>query len=112
MNGKAIAGLILGIVALVCSVLGGFIIAWCYVIALPIAIVGLVLSIVGGNALKAAGQPTGMATAGLVIGIIATVFGAITFFTCGICVICFTAAEEATKDALENIGNELYNLVK
>lgn len=112
MKGKAIAGLILGIVALIFSFFGGFISAWCYVIALPIAIVGLVLSVMGGKALKAAGQPKGIATAGLVIGIIATVFGAITFFTCGICVIFFATAEEEAKNALENMANGYYNIIK
>lgn len=84
----AIAGLVLGIVAIVCSFLGG----WLSVIGLPVAIVGLVLSVVGGKKAKAAGKPSGVATAGLVIGIIAVVLTAIMFFTCGLCVICAAAA--------------------
>lgn len=48
---------------------------------------GLVLSIVGGKQCKAAGEPSGLATAGMVIGIIAVVITTITFFTCGICVL-------------------------
>ena len=84
MKGKAIAGLVLGIVAIVLGFLSGIF----SLIALPVAIVGLVLSVSGGKALKAANMPKGIATAGLVIGIIAVVYTAIAFFTCGICVLC------------------------
>lgn len=87
-KGAAIAGLVLGIVALVLGFLGG----WLSIVALPLAIVGLVLSVNGGKKLKAAGQASGVATAGLVLGIIAVVLTAIFFFTCGLCVICATCA--------------------
>ena len=92
MKGKAIAGLVLGIVAIVLGILGGI----CSLIALPVAIVGLVLSVTGGKALKVANMPKGIATAGLVIGIIAVVFTAISFFTCGICELCFATMESLT----------------
>ena len=68
-------------------------------IGLPVSVVGLVLAIVGGKQLKAAGEPTGLATAGLVIGIIATVFSTIAFFTCGLCIIC-AASDTATAGSL------------
>ena len=90
MKGKAVAGLVLGIVALVLAWWG-----YTSLIALPAAIVGLVLSVSGGKALKAAGQPAGVAKAGLVIGIIAVVLTAITFFTCGLCAVCYTAGVAA-----------------
>lgn len=80
MKGMAIAGLVLGIV----SIVFGFLTTIFSIIALPMAIVGLVLSVMGGKKLKAAGQPAGIATAGLVIGIIAVVFTGIAFFTCEI----------------------------
>lgn len=67
MQGKVITGFVLGIVAIICSFIGG----WFSIIALPMAIVGLVLSIIGGKEYKAAGQKNGLATAGLVIGIVA-----------------------------------------
>lgn len=104
MKGKAIAGLVLGIVAIVLSFLGGWL-SWFSIIALPIAIVGLVLSIVGGKQLKAAGEPAGIATAGLVIGIIAVVLTAIFFFTCGICAICVATAGGEVLDELQNLAN-------
>lgn len=102
-KGQAIAGLILGIVAIVFAF--GPVSAWLCVIGLPVAIVGLVLSVVGGKKLKANGQPKGVATAGLVIGIIAVVFAAISFFTCGLCVICVTAAENEIENAANGLAN-------
>ena len=86
-KGKTIAGFVLSIVGVVCGVLSGYL----SLIGLPVSVVGLVLAIVGGKQLKAAGQPTDLATAGLVIGIVATVFSTIAFFTCGLCIICGTA---------------------
>lgn len=105
MNGKnqAVAGFVLGIVALVFGFLG----TWFSVIALPMAVVGLILSVMGGKALKAAGQTSGIATAGLVIGIIAVVLTAIFFFTCGICTIC---AACAARDAYNAYGDLLSGL--
>ena len=88
MKGKAVAGLVLGIVSIVFGFLGSIF----SLLALPMAIVGLVLSVSGKKALAAAGQPAGIGTAGLVLGIIAVVYTAISFFTCGLCVICVAAS--------------------
>ncbi len=91
-KGKSIAGLVLGIVGIVFGILNG----WFSVIGLPIAIIGLVLSVLGGKASKAAtGKSGGLATAGLVLGIIAVVFTGIAFFTCGLCVICAAGVDSA-----------------
>lgn len=88
-KGKSIAGFVLGIVGIVFGILNG----WLSVIGLPIAIVGLILSVQGGKAAKAeTGEAGGLATAGLVLGIIAVVFTGIAFFTCGLCVICAAGA--------------------
>lgn len=103
MKGKAVAGLVLGIVSIVLGILGG----WLSVISLPAAIVGLCLSVSGGKALKAAGQPSGIATAGLVLGIIAVVLTAIFFFTCGLCTICVAAGGAAAENAAEEILSSL-----
>ncbi|MBE6766870.1 MAG: hypothetical protein E7550_04690 [Ruminococcaceae bacterium] len=96
-KGKATAGLVLGIVGIVFAVLNGYF----ALLGLPIAIVGLVLSVVGGKALKADNQPSGIATAGLVIGIIAVVFTAIAFVSCGLCVLCAAGVEEGLENALQ-----------
>ncbi|MBQ8446959.1 MAG: DUF4190 domain-containing protein [Clostridia bacterium] len=82
-KGQAIAGFVCAIVGLVF----GFIPGIFALLGLPLAIVGLVLSVIGGKKLKANNQPNGIATAGMVLGIIATVFTAITFFACGVCVL-------------------------
>ena len=87
----AVAGLILGIVSIVLSFIGGYF----SIVALPLAIIGLVLAVVAGKKKK-----SGVATAGLVIGIIAVVISAIFFFTCGICVLCLADELAAAGAAL------------
>lgn len=103
---SAIAGLVLSIVGLVISFFG----TWFSVIALPVAIVGLVLAISGGKKLREEGAPSGIATAGLVVGIIAVVFSAIFFFTCGLCTICVASGANQINDALNDLNNELGSL--
>ena len=104
-NGKglAVAGLVLSIVGLVL----GFFAGWFSIIALPVSIVGLVLAVMGGKKLKAVGAPAGIATAGLVLGIIAVVFSAIFFFTCGICTICVAAELNKANGDLSDFLNSL-----
>ncbi len=92
-KGKAIAGLILGIVGILLGF--GFFTAYSSLIGLPVAIVGLCLSVSGGKSLKANNQPAGIATAGLVVGIIAVVLTAIMFVTCGLCALVCGAVEVA-----------------
>ncbi len=89
-KGQSIAGLVCGITSLVICWFGYLSFA-----ALPLAIVGLVLAIVGGKKLKANGQKSGIATAGLVVSIIAVSICAIAFVTCGLCVAC-VASEVAS----------------
>ncbi len=95
-KGQAIAGLVLGIIGIVFGLLSGVF----SILGLPIAITGLVLSVVGGKKLRENNLPAGLATAGLVVGIIAVVFTAITFFTCGICVLATGAAVNSFASAL------------
>ena len=100
---QAVAGLVLSIVGVVFAFLTG----WFSILGLPAAITGLVLSCVGGKKLKMANQPSGIATAGLVVGIVATVFAAISFFTCGICILCVEAAEAGVSNAANDFVNSL-----
>lgn len=72
-NGYAIASLVLGIVSIVFS----FFLQW---LGLIIGIVGIVLAVVAKKK-----NPTGMATAGLVLSIIGTVFCALFFIACVAC---------------------------
>ncbi len=69
-QGQAAAGFVLSLVGLVVS----FWSSLYWFISLPSAIVGLCLSVVGGKQLTESGQKKGLATAGLVLGIIAIVF--------------------------------------
>lgn len=71
-----IAAFVLSLVGLVLSLFGG----WFSIIAFPVSLVGLILA-----AKQMKENKSGLATAGLVIGIIATVISAIFFFTCGLC---------------------------
>ncbi|MBQ1928940.1 MAG: hypothetical protein II366_04190 [Clostridia bacterium] len=107
MKGKAIAGLVLSIIGVALGSVLSFL-PMAAIIGLPVAVVGLVLSVSGGKKLKAEGQPSGIATAGLVIGIIAVVFTAITFLTCGICQICVGAAGASATELTEDLLSELY----
>lgn len=84
-NGKglSIAGLVLGIVAVVFCWLA----IW-NTIALVCAIVGLICAIKGKKLATESGEPTGIATAGLVLSIIGLVFAGIGFLTCTVCSLC------------------------
>ncbi|MBO5232629.1 MAG: DUF4190 domain-containing protein [Clostridia bacterium] len=88
MMEKASKGL--SIAALVCGILGivgSFIPVVCY-FTLVLAILGIVFGAKAGKLAKANNEPKGLATAGLVLGIIGTAFGAVGV----ICVACAAAA--------------------
>ena len=68
-SGKAVASLVLGILAIV---FGG----------LVLGIIGIVLGTQAKKSFLAEGAPTGMATAGIVCSIIGTVLGSIIFVAC------------------------------
>lgn len=100
-NGKglSVAGLVLGIFAAVFAWWGTIAYA-----ALVCGIVGIVLSVKGKKAAKAAGAPTGLATAGLVLAIIGTVLAGIGVVACTLC----AAAEGAAELALDEALNAYY----
>lgn len=79
---QSIAGLVCGIVALA-------IICWfgsLAFIALPIGVIGIVLSTVGGKKYKQNGIRSSLPIVGLVLSIIATVISGIIVTICGLCV--------------------------
>lgn len=88
-KGKKIAGLVLGILGLISAFIG-FAIPFLAIAGLPLAIVGLILAVLGNKAEK-----DGLGTAAFVLSLLATIFTAITFFTCGLCVICVAAGGAA-----------------
>ena len=69
----AIASLVLGIASVALGWLG---LLWI------LGVVGIILGAIALKKLKADGQPTGMATAGLILSIIGTAYGSIVFFAC------------------------------
>lgn len=75
-NGLAVASLVLGIVAIVFSFIGLSI-----PFGLIIGIVGIVLGVMAKKK-----NPSGMATAGLVLSIIGTILCAIIFIACASCI--------------------------
>lgn len=87
-NGKGMS-----IAALICGVLGivgSFIPVVCY-ITLILSILGIVFGVKGQKIAKETGEGKGLATAGLVLGIVGVAFGAIGA-VCAICVVCAAAA--------------------
>ena len=80
-KGMSIAAMVLGIVALVFSFLP--VVGWAGII---IAIVGLVLAVIGKKKAREVNAPTGMATAGLVMSIIALGLAILITIVCLACV--------------------------
>lgn len=107
-KGQAIAGLSLGIVALVLSFLSAL--PFVSFIALAVAIIGLVLAVIGGKKLAANNQPKGVATGGLVVGIIAVVLSAIFVLTCGLCQVGIAAVEDEIGDGIEDMIDDVNSI--
>ena len=77
-----VASLVLGIVSLVFAL----IIPGLQIVAPIVGIIGIILGAIARKNLKAASQPTGMATAGLVMSIIGTILGVLMWLLCVACV--------------------------
>ena len=82
----AIGSLILGILAILVSFIP--FLNW---IGIPVAIAGIVFGAIGGKKLKEQGSSGGIATAGLVLSIIALVLAVLWTLMCGACAACATA---------------------
>lgn len=92
-KGLSVTGLVLGIISAV--------LAWFYMVniaAIVCGIVGIVCSAKGKKKAVAAGAPTGLGTAGLVLAIIGTCIAGVGFLSCTVCVGC-TAAGVASLAA-------------
>ena len=77
----AVAGLILGILSLIGGSIPGVNVFPMWLLGL----VGIILSAIARSKAKKAGQPTGTATAGLVLSIIGFTFAFIMFLICAVC---------------------------
>lgn len=87
-QGMATASLVLGIISLVLGVWFGLF----SFIFIVLSIVGIVLAVTAKKRNAEAGYPPGVATAGLVLNIIALALAALSFIACGICVSCLAIA--------------------
>ena len=76
----AIAALVLGILALIFMLIPGL-----GFLAVIVSIVGIILGVVGKKQLQAKDSPTGMATAGIVMSIIALALSLLTLIICVAC---------------------------
>ncbi len=101
----SVASLVLGIVGLVlgailASTVSG---ALGFIFGIPLALAALTLGIIGRRQAVAKGAPTGMATGGVVLGVIGAIVGA-----CGIAVFVWSIkqAREAAGDTGDPVLNE------
>ena len=104
-KGLAIAGLIFGIAACVCCWAGYGAIA-----GIVCGILGIVFSVLAKKSYTALGQKSGMATAGLILGIVGLILSIIMLIACVICVAAGTAAaDELAKnpEALNELSSAL-----
>lgn len=109
----AVASLILGIVAIVFSLIVPFLF-WVWIV---VGVVGIILGALGRKNAKEAGEPTGIATGGLVTSIIGTVLALIMWMVCAAAVSGGAKIlEEAAKNSpelqksLEDAQNSLKEL--
>jgi MFS superfamily sulfate permease-like transporter len=79
----AVAALVLGILGVLNALLAVF--PPCAILAVIFGVVALVLGIMSRKQMSLQGQPTGMATAGLVLGIVSTAIGALLGIACAVC---------------------------
>jgi hypothetical protein len=87
----AVAALVLGIIGTLSTIT-----VWGVWLGLPLSVVALVLGVLGRKQAVNQQQPTGVATAGLVLGIIGTALGALIF---AMCASCFAAVGSGMKQA-------------
>ncbi len=91
-KGQGIASLVLGIIGIA---LAWF--SWVNIATLACSIIGIALGYLARkHSTEALGRPYGIATAGLVLSIIATVLNSITLFTCTICPVACTSCTWAS----------------
>jgi lysylphosphatidylglycerol synthetase-like protein (DUF2156 family) len=74
-----VAALVLGILGTLLALIPGL-----FWVAIPLAVISLILGVVGRKSAASNNQPTGMATAGLVLGAIGLVLGVAMWIICGI----------------------------
>lgn len=105
MQNKGQLGMILGIVSIVLSVLAYIIPGGLSIVAIVVALACGILGIIFGVQGRKAGDSKG--TAGLVTGIIGTVFAGITFACVGCAALCAMCVVNEVGNGLGELANEL-----
>lgn len=102
-KGMATAALILGIVGAVIGFLFGMLsLGITSFFGFPCALTGLILAVNAGKSYRACNYHPGLATAALIISIIATCLSGLVMLTCGLCTVCACIADgDAMLDAFE-----------
>jgi|GEM_PF-1724570 uncharacterized membrane protein HdeD (DUF308 family) len=78
-----VAALVLGILGLILLIIPVYV---TQILGLCLGVVALILGIIGRKQASEEGKPTGMSTAGMVLGIIATALNALAFIACQLCI--------------------------
>jgi Na+/proline symporter len=106
---KAIASLVLGIISL--AFISVDWIPFVNILPLAVGIVGIILAINAKKEMAAAeNAPTGMVTAALVLSVIGTVFAAIFFISCTMCVACIGTTAGGLDEINRELQDQLQNL--
>ena len=97
----AVAALVLGIIGTLFSL--NWLTVW---VGGPMAIIALVLGILARKSLAAEGKPTGMATAGMVLGIVGTTVALLIFAVCASCAAAVGTAGKQMSKEIEKAAKE------
>jgi hypothetical protein len=97
----AVAALVLGIIGTLFSL--NWLTVW---VGGPMAIIALVLGILARKQLAAEGKPTGMATAGMVLGIVGTTVALLIFAVCASCAAAVGTAGKQVSKEIEKAAQE------
>lgn len=97
----AVAALVLGIIGTLFSL--NWLTVW---VGGPMAIIALVLGIMARKSLAAEGKPTGMATAGMVLGIVGTTVALLIFAVCASCAAAVGTAGKQMSKEIEKAAQE------
>lgn len=97
----AVAALVLGIIGTLFSL--NWLTVW---VGGPMAIIALVLGILARKQAVAEGRPTGMATAGMVLGIVGTTVALLIFAVCASCAAAVGTAGKQMSKEIEKAAQE------